>query len=82
MAQIMQVYTIRDRLAKESGPVFESKNNNTALRFYRSGLAAQKLPESEYELYRIGAIDHETDRFVVLDQPELIVVGEINEQGI
>lgn len=76
MDKIMKVYTIHDRLAEECGPVFESINHLTALRGYRKMLQAEKGNPDEYKLLWIGSIDHSTAKFVVLDEPVEVVVGQ------
>ena len=41
-SSVMRVYTILDRLAEECGPVFESRNDLTALRGYRAMLRKEQ----------------------------------------
>lgn len=54
---INNLYVVYDRLAQESGPVFEAKNDLVASRNYRQIL--KEANPSEYLLLRVGNIDHE-----------------------
>jgi len=57
-----KLYVIYDKVAEESGPIFEAKNDGTALRNYN--IFMQKTsPDNlaDYELYCVGEIDHETN---------------------
>lgn len=53
----MSLYTVYDRLAQESGPVFEAKNDAVAMRGFRKMLGDSINPE-EYRLLKIGKINH------------------------
>lgn len=66
----MNLYVVYDKVAGESGPVFEAKNHGTAARNYRREM--EKLPTSaaEYMLLHVGSIDHDTSLIKPLDQPE------------
>lgn len=53
---LYQVYTVRDKLAEESGPPFIAVNDKVAMRQYK----AMNIPDSlknEYELLMIGYFD-------------------------
>lgn len=56
----MGMYSIYDYLAGEYGPIFESKNNETAKRSYNKYVQDQKVNKNEYAMVRIGIINHET----------------------
>ena len=61
----MQIYTVYDRTAEYSMPVFESRNDGTAMRTYqKSIIEAQDIPEQEMMLLCVGEIDHETNRVI------------------
>lgn len=64
----MNLYVVFDVLAGESGPVFESKNDETAARAFRRLLQEQRSVSSEYRLMRIGTIDH-AGSVLVVEQP-------------
>ena len=52
----MKLYVIVDKLAEESGPVFEAANDKVARRQYKKMM--QDVDETEYQLLRVGRIDH------------------------
>lgn len=54
----MYLYVIYDKLAAESGPVFEAKNDQVALRQFKKAIEPASN-KNEYQLYRIGAYDNE-----------------------
>ena len=54
---IQRLYTIRDTVAEENGPVFTAKNDGVALRQYRDVLNAIQNDPDEYKLYCIGSWD-------------------------
>lgn len=60
---IVKLYTIYDRLAEEAGPVFQSKNDETAKRsavntFLDSGMDVQTV-EQNYRVIRMAEYDTE-----------------------
>lgn len=57
----MGLYTIFDRLAEQSGPIFEAANDAVANRQYRSLMdGAQVGQPQEYQLLKIGYLEHDT----------------------
>ena len=54
------LYTIRDKVAEESGPIFEAKNRRVAKRSFQE-LIAKTLEPSDYELLELGSFDHENN---------------------
>lgn len=57
----VNVYTIYDDVAKECGPIFQSKNDAVAFRAFNSLL--ENVPESslcDYSLFCLGYLDSET----------------------
>jgi hypothetical protein len=55
----MRVYTIKDQVAGESGPLFFAKNEKIAIRNFTS-LMAKSPSKDDYTLYEIGQYDPET----------------------
>lgn len=55
------LYVIFDRVAQESGPVFEAKNDGVARRQYEQASANQPYAH-EMMLLRIGEVDHELNK--------------------
>lgn len=74
----MNLYVVHDMLAEESGPVFESKTDATAVRAFRRGF--EKLPAGEareFRLLRLGTIDHATNQMTLELHPvEVFVPAE------
>lgn len=57
-----KLYVIQDQVAEESGPIFEAKNDGIAQRNFSLMMVEHKnLDLSEYHLYCVGEIDHETN---------------------
>lgn len=77
----MNVYTINDKLAKECGPVFESKNHATAWRAFLKMLDRDKLRPEEYQLLHIGSIDHSNALFVVNPCPCVLCEADTVEEA-
>lgn len=70
----MNLYVIYDMLAEESGPIYESKNDATALRQFKR--VFEQRPDSEmssFKLLRLGTIDHTSSRVTLEDVPEEVV---------
>lgn len=69
----MEIYTIQDKVAEESGSLFEAINNGIAIRN-----TVQLLTESnpaldyDYELLHLGSRDTITNEFVIFDLPIII----------
>ena len=68
----MSLYTVYDRLAQESGPVFEAKNDAVAMRGYRKMLGDNINPE-EYRLLKVGKINHRTQELTPIYPSEEIL---------
>jgi len=68
----MNLYVIFDKIAKESGPIFEAKNDGVALRNYRSLLEKEKINQNEYSLHLLGRYEHSTMSVFIHDQVEVI----------
>ena len=54
----MHMYTIRDLVAEENGPLFAAKNDAVAMRSYNR-LMAEVVNPSEFVLYHVFSYDHE-----------------------
>lgn len=61
----MNLYVVYDRVAEESMPIFESRNDGTALRAYQKGIIEKNdIPEKEFMLLHVGTIEHDTSEVV------------------
>jgi len=56
---IFNLYSIKDVVADEFGPVFQSVNDGVAVRSAVNVLKSAENP-ADYELYRIGAFNSDT----------------------
>lgn len=65
------LYVVKDKVAEESGPVFEAVNNGVALRHYQNMLRESSTP-NDYLLLKVGCINHATN-IVTACKPELIM---------
>lgn len=72
-----KLYTIFDKVAKSSGPVFEAKNDAVAQRAYRQMVVKTGANPDEYQLYRIASWDDET--MALEEETEEIFGGVIME---
>lgn len=70
----MNMYVVYDKLAQESGPVVECKNNAVAVRQFRLMIEKTGRPE-EYQLLYLGKINHDTQEMELLPIPEEVVTG-------
>lgn len=80
-----KLYTIRDRVAQESGPLYQAKNDAVAKRQFDLMLAKNGLNEKEYVLLRVGSFDSETTLLIASQLPEEVVITvdvEVNNAGI
>ena len=78
----VNIYTIYDVVAKECGPIFQSKNHDVAVRAFRSLISdTPNVNVSDYDLYCLGEFDTEKCSFVPLEVPSKIPVdySEVDE---
>lgn len=72
ITMIHYLYTIRDMIAEECGPVFNAKNDSVAIRQVHNLIRNEPCGDpSEYELYRIGQYDGDTGRIVSIE-PDIV----------
>lgn len=71
---VLRLYSIFDRKAEEFGPVFQSKNDEVAIRAYRKHMQnVDALSKDDYELAYLGTFDTELGK---LYDCELTLVDE------
>lgn len=75
-----ELFSVRDSVADEFGPVFEAKNVGTAIRKYKDLLSqdAFKANKDEFELFRLGTFDHVSGVLEVFPKLEKVELPEIN----
>ena len=71
----VNIYTIYDSVAKECGPIFQSKNHDVAVRAFKSLISdTPNVNVSDFDLYYLGEFDTETCSLVPLEVPFTIPV--------
>lgn len=71
-----RLYVVYDRVAQESGPVFEAKNNGVARRQFVNMLNQERaLNKDDYELICVAVMDHSINVVEPEPFPELIMRG-------
>lgn len=68
----MNLYALFDPLAKESGPLWQAKNDQVAIRQAKSLLADMKLKVSDFELLCFG-------EYYADENPHVIVYEEVRK---
>lgn len=57
----MPIYSIKDFVAGEFGPIFQAKNDQVAMRQWGNLIESQQIKnQSEYGLFRLGTYDCES----------------------
>ena len=56
---VFELYTIKDLIAQEYGPIFQAKNKAVAERNFANLLEKQNLKQEEFFLEKIGTFDNE-----------------------
>lgn len=71
----MKIYCVYDRVGEESMPIFESRNDGTAMRAYQKGIInANDIPDGELMLLCLGEIDHDTNLITLEEHPREVFV--------
>lgn len=69
---ISKLYVIQDRVAEESGPIFESKNDAVAHRNFTKIIQTSTNPD-DFKLIHVGEIDHDTNVITQLEIREVYI---------
>ena len=76
----VNIYTIYDKVAEESGPVFQAKNDMVAVRMLKSLVSDNpNISIDEYEVYCLGEFDTEKRSFVPEDGYGRLAISNILE---
>lgn len=59
-----RLYVIFDRVAEESGPIFEAKNDGVAYRMYEKYMDGKDVEREEFKLLKVGTFDHDSNELV------------------
>lgn len=76
----MNLYTVKDSVAEEFGPLFQAKNDGVATRMFLELLKQTKQP-FEYKLFMVGQFDHDTGLIDPVS-PEPVVLSLVEEELI
>lgn len=75
----MNMYVVVDKVAEESGPIFEAKNHGVAIRSYNQITSKSKVPSNEYSLLCLGIFDHDNNKMYPIDPPDEIDTSYVSE---
>ena len=72
------IYTIYDVVAKESGPIFQAKNDEVAVRVFNSLISdVTNAKATDYEVYCLGEFDTEARTFVPENDYGRLVINDL-----
>jgi hypothetical protein len=69
----VKLYVVRDRIAAESGPIFEAKNDGVARRNYERSFLSQDVDPDEFRLLCVGVYNRDKTQIEVYDIPREII---------
>ncbi|QCS36943.1 nonstructural protein [Tortoise microvirus 30] len=75
------IFTIYDKVAEESGGLFEAKNEATAIRMFKNFLKNDIFAKTDYKLMLLGIFNKEINKIESKDPEELIVQWSPAELG-
>ncbi len=84
---ITRLYVVNDRLARESGPIFQCKNDEVAYRQYSLQISEMKnIKSDDFELVCIGEYNNENLQLqlgipIVVDEQWILYLGTCSEEG-
>lgn len=68
------LYVVFDKVAQESGPIFEAKNDGVAIRQFTQLMEKNPIDRQEFALLCLGEIDHGTNEIMPTVPPREILV--------
>lgn len=75
----MKLYSVKDNVANEFGPIQHCKNDGVALRMYEHSLK-DSINKEDYTLYHVGEINDETGEIQpLLFEVEITINTEVEE---
>ena len=80
----VNIYTIYDKVACESGPIFQAKNDGVALRCFMSLIKdTPNIVPTDYDVYCLGEFDTEARSFVPeVDYGRLVIENLEDESDV
>jgi hypothetical protein len=67
----MGLYTVYDRVAEQSGPLFESLNDGVAMRSFK--MIVVEKDASEYKLLCVGEVEREPLKITIYEEVKEVV---------
>ena len=78
----VNIYTIYDKVACESGPIFQAKNDGVALRCFMSLMKdTPNVNPTDYDVYCLGEFDTDTRSFVPEDNYGKLVIKNLEDSS-
>ena len=78
----VNIYTIYDKVACESGPIFQAKNDTVALRCFMSLMKdTPNVVPSDYDVYCLGEFDTDTRSFVPEENYGKLVIKNLEDSS-
>ena len=78
----VNIYTIYDKVACESGPIFQAKNDTVALRCFMSLMKdTPSVNPTDYDVYCLGEFDTEARSFVPVDNYGRLVIENLEDNS-
>ena len=78
----VNIYTIYDKVACESGPIFQAKNDTVALRCFMSLMKeTPNVVPHDYDVYCLGDFDTESRTFNPEDNYGRLVIENVEENS-
>ena len=78
----VNIYTIYDKVACESGPIFQAKNDGVALRCFMSLMKdTPNVVPSDYDVYCLGEFDTDTRSFVPEENYGKLVIKNLEDSS-
>ena len=78
----VNIYTIYDKVACESGPIFQAKNDGVALRCFMSLMKeTPNVVPSDYDVYCLGEFDTDNRSFVPVDNYGRLVIENLEDNS-
>ena len=78
----VNIYTIYDKVACESGPIFQAKNDTVALRCFMSLMKdTPNVTPSDYDVYCLGEFDTDSRSFVPEENYGKLVISNLEDSS-
>lgn len=75
----MELYSIKDNVAGTFSFPMALKNNNVAIRYFRSFLEKTDFSPSDYQLFKVGVMNEESGEIFTNADFPLFIEGGVDE---